>query len=118
VGRKYKSGPPAVTPIGFNQVMQVNNFIVDESVTDGITVGDTTMRGWYNCGFLYDLIDNTENTALTGIADNVTAYTVATIFAAYKSDVKDKAALKQKLLSVSSNLQETQVNQLYSSYGY
>ena len=68
-------------------------------------------------GAMLDLIDNGEPVS-TGINDEVNGYTPAQVVQALTHSTTSVALYKNSLLLISNNLQQTQVNQLFTSYGF
>jgi hypothetical protein len=100
------------------QKADIENFRADSTVENGLVLDTTGYRGWINCGFLYDLTDNGENTAITRVTDFASEYSTFRLFSAYKKTIKKMADYRSVLLQNSINLQAAEVNQLYNSYGY
>ena len=71
---------------------------------------------WIPSGLYYDLID-TRNEAVP-VVDNVSGYTNQQIFSALQSDVTSITQFRNQLLQNSGNNQQSQVNTLFTSYGY
>ena len=68
-------------------------------------------------GAMLDLIDSGEPFS-TNITDAVSAYTTSQVFNGLNSSTTSVASYKNSLLVISNNLQQNQVNQLFTSYGF
>lgn len=108
------------TPIAISERDQLENQIPDNNISFavGTTPTFSFSRGWIPAGMLYDMTDNAENTAFTGVNDNVNAYNIQQIFNGLQSNVTTVQDFRSEVLSRNSSLQVTQLNQLVSDYHY
>ena len=72
---------------------------------------------WIPSGLPYDLWDN-RNDDTNPVIDLVSGFSIQQIFRALQSDVRSVPTFRQKLLQQNSNLQFSQVNDLFKQYGY
>ena len=72
---------------------------------------------WIPKGLFWDLMDNGEP-PFTMINDQVSGYTIQQIFAAYQPDVTTLQQYRDRLLQQNNNNQQTQILNLFQSYGY
>jgi hypothetical protein len=72
---------------------------------------------WIPAGLPYDLWDNRVDIG-NGVIDNVSGYSFAQCFNALQSDVSSITAFRDRLLQQNGNSQQSQVTQLFKSYGY
>jgi len=73
---------------------------------------------WIPKGLMWDLMDNGEPTYFTQVNDQVSGYTIQQIFAAYQSDVTTMQQFRDRLLQQNNYNQQTQIMNLFQSYGY
>ena len=69
-------------------------------------------------GLMLDLNDNIEFPTFTHVTDQVSGYTIQQIFSALQSDVTSIPLYKARLIQLYGTLQQSQVNTLFTSYGY
>lgn len=72
---------------------------------------------WIPKGLMYDLMDNGEPPQ-TNFNDQVSGFTIAQIFSALQSDFNPISQYKARILLQNNNSQQTQINNLFTSYGY
>lgn len=72
-------------------------------------------RGWFSYGLYYDMTDNTEP-ALTGVTDNVSGFTTATVFRGLQPDVLTVRGYQARIQAQTGGLQAPQMEQLVTSY--
>lgn len=72
---------------------------------------------WIPTGLPYDLWDNRNDNG-EPVLDFVSGFSIQQIFRALQNDVRSVQDFRQKLLQQNSNLQFSQVNDLFKQYGY
>jgi hypothetical protein len=72
---------------------------------------------WIPTGLPYDLWDNRNDNG-EPVIDRVSGFSIRQIFRALQSEVRSVPTFRQKLLQQNSNLQFSQVNDLFKQYGY
>jgi hypothetical protein len=74
---------------------------------------------WIPMGLPHDLMDNRNDFNFNGfVTDNVFGYTLRQIFIALQPDVHSIPTFRTRLLQQNNNNQSTQVNVLFTQYGY
>ena len=74
-------------------------------------------RSWFVYGMYHDMTDNTpEPTFITGVTDNVTAYSLVTVFRGLQPDVLTVRDYQARVNAQNGNNQAPELNQLVSSY--
>ncbi len=77
---------------------------------------------WIPVGLFYDMMDdrndNTATPRIVNIDDQVSGYSNKEFFNAFSSSITSLASYKANLLQQNANNQSTQVNSLFSQYGY
>ncbi len=115
--------------VGFTARMQFTDY---ENVPGGLNANLNALENhnpnltadvhrWIPQGICYDLIDNRNDFVTIGNTrpnDNVSGYTTQQCFNALLPNVRDIPAFKDRLLIQNGNNQQSQLNQLFSDYGY
>jgi hypothetical protein len=84
---------------------------------EGFDPNSAVVHSWIPQGIPYDLWD-IRNDFPVPITDAVNGFTINQSFNALQSDVRSIPAFRDRLLQQNSNIQQTQVNQLFQQYGY
>jgi hypothetical protein len=112
--RKYRNLAPLIAD---EQVRRLERQRRDDTTPKRYNLTLDVWEGWIPWGMNHDLIDVGEP-AVTGINDLVSNYTVNGIFNGYTSSVTTISGLRTSILSNNGNNQATQVNTLFTSYGW
>ena len=74
---------------------------------------------WMAQGIMYDMVDNDNYwDTYYGYVDNVNQYTLINCYNAMDNDVLSLVDFKNRILLETNNLQQTEVNDLFTSYGF
>ena len=94
---------------------ELENQVPDDN-SGVVTVRGRYTHGWLIFGMYHDMTDNGEPTALTGVTDNVNAFTTATVYRGLQSGVVSVRGYQARIQDQTNGLQAPQMEQLVTTY--
>ena len=91
------------------------NFLEDFNPRRDITLDPNR---WLAKGLFYDMMDSGLESSNSGIVDNVSGFTNQQFYQALQNDVNSMSDYKAKFLQQNNFSQQTQINALFTEYGY